>query len=112
MIRSASGSLLRRGPVSFRLLGLHCSAAANRFFASQAPRYSSTMASSETLPSRMKKVFTESTGPSFGLWQMFAGANISRILAATPGIDWVMVDCEHGNIDGMNSPSHPGSVPC
>jgi hypothetical protein len=37
--------------------------------------------------------------PSFGLWQMVPGANVSRILART-GVDWVLVDCEHGNIDG------------
>lgn len=35
-----------------------------------------------------------------GLWQTLPGANISRILARA-GVDWVMVDCEHGNIDGM-----------
>jgi 4-hydroxy-2-oxoheptanedioate aldolase len=34
-----------------------------------------------------------------GLWQMLPGANISRILARTPGVDWVMVDCEHGQMD-------------
>ncbi|OAA68593.1 Pyruvate/Phosphoenolpyruvate kinase [Niveomyces insectorum RCEF 264] len=36
---------------------------------------------------------------SLGLWQMLPGANVSRALARTPGIDWVLVDCEHGNID-------------
>ncbi|RYP67716.1 hypothetical protein DL770_008554 [Monosporascus sp. CRB-9-2] len=36
---------------------------------------------------------------SMGLWQCLPGANISRILARTPGVDWVMVDCEHGNMD-------------
>jgi 4-hydroxy-2-oxoheptanedioate aldolase len=36
---------------------------------------------------------------SFGMWQMIPGANVSRILART-GVDWVLVDCEHGNIDG------------
>ena len=28
------------------------------------------------------------------------GANVSRALART-GVDWVLVDMEHGNIDGM-----------
>ena len=37
-------------------------------------------------------------GASMGLWQTLPGANISRILARS-GVDWVMVDCEHGNID-------------
>ncbi|KAL1896601.1 hypothetical protein Sste5346_004635 [Sporothrix stenoceras] len=36
---------------------------------------------------------------SLGMWQMLPGANVSRALARTPGIDWVLVDCEHGNID-------------
>ncbi|CAK7229364.1 hypothetical protein SBRCBS47491_007220 [Sporothrix bragantina] len=36
---------------------------------------------------------------SLGMWQMLPGANVSRALARTPGIDWVLVDCEHGQID-------------
>lgn len=33
---------------------------------------------------------------------MFPGSNVSRALArANP--DWIMVDCEHGNIDGASS---------
>ena len=45
---------------------------------------------------------TTSTGnqASLGMWQMLPGANVSRALARTPGIDWVLVDCEHGEIDG------------
>ncbi|EEU42665.1 uncharacterized protein NECHADRAFT_47695 [Fusarium vanettenii 77-13-4] len=35
---------------------------------------------------------------SFGAWQMIRGANVSRVLART-GVDWVLVDCEHGDID-------------
>ncbi|PHH65452.1 hypothetical protein CDD81_2232 [Ophiocordyceps australis] len=35
---------------------------------------------------------------SFGMWQMLPGANVSRLLARS-GVDWVLVDCEHGNID-------------
>jgi len=30
---------------------------------------------------------------------MFAGSNIARVLADS-GADWVLVDTEHGNIDG------------
>ena len=41
-------------------------------------------------------------GTSFGLWQTLPGSNVSRVLARTPGVDWVMVDCEHGNIDGTS----------
>ncbi|PFH57454.1 hypothetical protein XA68_15043 [Ophiocordyceps unilateralis] len=35
---------------------------------------------------------------SLGMWQMVPGANVSRLLARS-GVDWVLVDCEHGNID-------------
>lgn len=30
---------------------------------------------------------------------MIPGSNVSRALART-GVEWVLVDCEHGNIDG------------
>ncbi len=33
--------------------------------------------------------------------QMIPGSNVSRTLART-GVDWVLVDCEHGNIDGKS----------
>lgn len=48
---------------------------------------------------RLRKVFTENKGPAMGFWQMLPGANISRALARA-GADWVMVDCEHGCMDG------------
>ncbi len=48
---------------------------------------------------RLRAVFAANKGPSMGLWKMLPGANVSRILART-GVDWVMIDCEHGNIDG------------
>ncbi|KAM0437562.1 hypothetical protein ACHAPT_001926 [Fusarium lateritium] len=35
---------------------------------------------------------------AMGAWQMLPGANISRVLARS-GVDWVLVDCEHGNLD-------------
>ncbi|PSR92403.1 Pyruvate/Phosphoenolpyruvate kinase-like domain-containing protein [Coniella lustricola] len=47
---------------------------------------------------RLRTAFVENKGPSYGIWQMFPGANVSRALSrANP--DWIMVDCEHGNID-------------
>lgn len=50
---------------------------------------------------RLRTAFTENRGPSYGIWQMLPGANVSRALArASP--DWIMVDCEHGNIDGKS----------
>jgi len=35
---------------------------------------------------------------AFGAWQGFPGSNISRILARTPGVEWICIDCEHGNL--------------
>lgn len=40
---------------------------------------------------------------TLGMWQMVPGANVSRLLART-GVDWVLVDCEHGNMDGLLPP--------
>jgi len=52
---------------------------------------------------RLAQVLLEANRPAMGFWQMLPGTNISRILARA-GVDWVMVDCEHGNIDGRKSP--------
>lgn len=62
---------------------------------------SSAMAASAktTTSNKLKQVFTEGKRPAMGFWQMIPGANVSRVLARS-GADWVMVDCEHGNIDG------------
>lgn len=47
---------------------------------------------------RLRAAFADKEGPSYGIWQMIPGTNVSRVLArANP--DWIMVDCEHGNID-------------
>jgi 4-hydroxy-2-oxoheptanedioate aldolase len=48
---------------------------------------------------RLKKVL-ESGEKAWGHWQTLPGSNVSRALARS-GVDWVLVDCEHGNIDGM-----------
>lgn len=48
--------------------------------------------------SRLRAALNEGR-QTMGMWQMIPGANVSRILART-GVDWVCVDCEHGNIDG------------
>lgn len=48
----------------------------------------------------LKNALARSGGTSMGLWQTLPGANVSRTLARA-GVDWVMVDCEHGNIDGQ-----------
>jgi len=47
---------------------------------------------------RLKRVLDEGKGPTLGVWQMLPGSNVSRTLARC-GVDWVLVDCEHGNID-------------
>ena len=47
---------------------------------------------------RLKAAFDEGR-QSLGVWQMLPGANLSRTLARS-GVDWVVLDCEHGNIDG------------
>ncbi|KAK4086649.1 hypothetical protein Purlil1_9039 [Purpureocillium lilacinum] len=46
---------------------------------------------------RLKTAFAQGR-QSMGMWQMLPGANVSRLLARS-GVDWVMVDCEHGNMD-------------
>lgn len=55
------------------------------------------MASTMKDANRLKKAMDQ--GSSMGVWQMIPGSNVSRTLART-GVDWVLVDCEHGNIDG------------
>jgi 2-keto-3-deoxy-L-rhamnonate aldolase RhmA len=48
---------------------------------------------------RLRVALGEAT-PAFGCWQMIPGSNVSRTLART-GVDWVLIDQEHGNIDGQ-----------
>ena len=57
---------------------------------------------------RLQTALNEGQGPAMGCWQMLPGANVSRTLARS-GVDWVLVDCEHGNIDGESRPpfGHP-----
>ncbi|KAK4132600.1 Phosphoenolpyruvate/pyruvate domain-containing protein [Trichocladium antarcticum] len=64
------------------------------------PRAMSTMDPSSKMArsNRLQQVLAEATRPAMGFWQMLPGANISRILARS-GADWILVDCEHGNID-------------
>lgn len=48
---------------------------------------------------RLQKALRTGSGLSLGAWQMLPGSNISRLIAHT-GFDWIVVDSEHGNIDG------------
>lgn len=62
-------------------------------------RNSATMATTAMQKAnRLRTAFSENKGPSYGIWQMLPGTNISRALARSDP-DWIMVDCEHGNID-------------
>ncbi|KLO95196.1 Uncharacterized protein Y057_12616 [Fusarium fujikuroi] len=47
-----------------------------------------------------KAALDKGAGPSLGYWQMMPSTNISRMLAQTPGCDWVLIDCEYGDLDG------------
>ena len=48
---------------------------------------------------RLKKVL-DSGNKAWGHWQTIPGTNVSKALANS-GVDWVLIDCEHGNIAGM-----------
>lgn len=76
------------------------SAIASKSAFTRSPRHllpNRQMASIMQEANRLKRAMEQ--GPSMGVWQMIPGANVSRTLART-GVDWVLVDCEHGNIDG------------
>jgi hypothetical protein len=51
---------------------------------------------------RLKKALGTGNGVSMGVWQMIPGSNVSRLMARS-GVDWVLIDQEHGNIDGKIS---------
>ncbi|EZF32872.1 2-dehydro-3,6-dideoxy-6-sulfogluconate aldolase [Trichophyton mentagrophytes] len=46
---------------------------------------------------------------AYGVWQMFPGANLSRVMARC-GFDWVLVDTEHGNIDDAQMHEAVGAI--
>lgn len=66
------------------------------------------MPSTMQAANRLQTALNEGKGAAMGCWQMIPGANVSRTLARS-GVDWVLVDCEHGNIDGKSRPpfGHP-----
>ena len=49
---------------------------------------------------RARMVLEAGERPCLGIWQMLPGSDLSRYIAQT-GCDWVMLDLEHGNIDGI-----------
>ena len=48
--------------------------------------------------SRVRTSLSLATSASYGAWQMLPGHSTARTIARL-GVDWVLVDCEHGNID-------------
>jgi hypothetical protein len=62
---------------------------------SYSDKMATTMKEANTLRRRME----EGKGPSMGVWQTLPGSNLSRTMARC-GFDWIVVDCEHWNIDG------------
>lgn len=52
---------------------------------------------------RLLKALRTGSGLTFGAWQMLPGSNQARTIARC-GFDWVVVDTEHGNIDGKYAP--------
>lgn len=62
---------------------------------------------------RLQRALSTGSGLTFGAWQMLPGSNHARTMARC-GFDWILVDTEHGNIDGTRTrlarkiaPSHP-----
>lgn len=51
---------------------------------------------------RLLKALQTGSGLTFGAWQMLPGSNQARTIARC-GFDWVVVDTEHGNIDGKSA---------
>lgn len=59
------------------------------------------MASVMQKATTLRTALNKGSGLSFGAWQMLPGSNLSRTIARA-GFDWVLIDCEHGNISGMS----------
>ena len=64
---------------------------------------------------RLQKALRTGNGLTFGVWQTLPGSNLARTIARC-GFDWVLIDTEHGNIDGTKFlhtkwPSAPEQCP-
>lgn len=57
------------------------------------------MASVMQKANTLRAALSKGNGLSFGAWQMLPGEHLSRTIARA-GFDWVLIDCEHGNIAG------------
>ncbi|KAH7145686.1 Pyruvate/Phosphoenolpyruvate kinase-like domain-containing protein [Dactylonectria estremocensis] len=51
----------------------------------------------------------DNRGPSIGQWLEFPGYTLAKTIASL-GSDWVLIDCEHGNIDDHNMYLQVGAV--
>ena len=60
---------------------------------------SSRMATIMNKANKLRTALHSGSGLSLGAWQMLPGSHLSRAIARC-GFDWVLVDCEHGNIAG------------
>lgn len=58
---------------------------------------------------RLQRALQTGSGLTFGAWQMLPGSNLARTVARC-GFDWILVDTEHGNIDGNGRPGPEKSV--
>jgi 4-hydroxy-2-oxoheptanedioate aldolase len=59
------------------------------------------MASVMQKANTLRAALNKGNGVSFGAWQMLPGTHLSRAIARS-GFDWILVDCEHGNISGKH----------
>jgi 4-hydroxy-2-oxoheptanedioate aldolase len=55
------------------------------------------MASIMNKANKLRTALHTGSGLSLGAWQMLPGSHLSRVMARC-GFDWILVDCEHGNI--------------
>lgn len=49
---------------------------------------------------RLQQALLSKQAVTFGAWQTLPGHNLTRTIARC-GFEWICVDAEHGNIDGM-----------
>ena len=60
-------------------------------------RNTATMASIMNKANKLRTALHTGAGLTLGAWQMLPGSHLSRVMARC-GFDWILVDCEHGNI--------------
>ena len=60
-------------------------------------RNTAIMASIMNKANKLRTALHTGSGLSLGAWQMLPGSHLSRVMARC-GFDWILVDCEHGNI--------------